>query len=412
MKYHVFICISGFLLAFMTLLAGRSFFIVPIMDENSKNLTVENIKWRELSPLVSFEREGRQEGVSAAFGGSLGDAVVIAGGCNFPVKNVVEGGTKVYYDRIQVMRSPGSVGAVWEDRGQLPVPSANGASVTLAEGVVCIGGKNESGALNQVCLLKWNADRSAMITDRLADLPVPMEDMAAGTDGTNIYVAGGNCNGIPENRCFVLNGIQAREWKELPDFPGISRVQPVGAVMGGKFYLMGGFQPVREQQGCQVADDGLCYDPVTAQWSSVAKIIPAGEKSARAVVGAAGVALDSHTLIIQGGVDREVFKTAVDNPLLQQQAIAAGNTDELQLLKKAQADYLRHEPGWYKFNRQLLIYHTGQDRWESMGDFPGLARAGAVMILHGEKLIVVNGETKPGIRSAAVTETAFRILKK
>ena len=386
----------------MTVLAGKSF-IVPVMNKDNNHLTVQNIKWQELSPLVSFEREGRQEGVSAAFGGVLGNAIMVAGGCNFPVKNVAEGGTKVYYDQIQVMRNPETVNAEWEIMGRLPVPVANGASVTLDEGVVCIGGKNENGALNQVYLLKWNTDHSAIVIHQLAELPVTMDDMAAATDGANIYVAGGSCDGVAGNRCFVLNGLQALEWEELPVFPGTARVQPVGAVAGGKFWLIGGFQPVVGEQGCQLAEEGLCYDPVTAQWTPMSKMIMAGEKLPRAVVGAAGVALDCHTLIIHGGVDRTVFKTAVDNPLLQQRAIATGNTDELQQLKKAQAEYLKHEPEWYKFNRQLLIYHTEQDRWESVGDFPGLARAGAVMILYGKKIIVINGETKPGIRSAAVS---------
>lgn len=358
------------------------------------------VKIKKLPELVVFEKEGRKEGISAAYGGTVKGAVVVAGGCNFPDVPASEGGKKAYYNQIYVLRNPGQEKMMWEKAGQLPEKVANGASVTLPEGIVCIGGCNQDQALKKVWLLNWNADRSAIVTKDLPDLPVAMDNLAVATDGKNIYVAGGNINGKPENRCFVLEGTQAREWKELPAYPGPVRLQPAAAMLNGKFYLMGGFQPVIGEQECRVLTDGLVYDPGTCKWSGTGEILPDGEKVARGLVGTAGGALDAETMFFQGGVNRAVFKAAVDNPLLQKKAAAQGQGEELERLKKAQRTYMKHEPSWYQFNRQLLFFRPGEGKWFSLGDNEEIARAGAVAVIYNNKLVVVNGETKPGIRSA------------
>ncbi|MDE6452367.1 MAG: hypothetical protein K2L23_08845, partial [Odoribacter sp.] len=195
----------------------------------------------------------------------------------------------------------------------------------------------------------------------------------------------------------VLKGTGAKEWLELPVYPGPVRLQSAAGVVGRKFYLMGGFQPVREEQECIVATDGLVYDPETGKWSEAGDILPEGEEETRGLVGAAALALDDRTLVFQGGVNRTVFKSAVDNPLLQRKATEA---EQLERLKQEQQIYMRHEPGWYKFNRQLLVFCPEEGKWTAYEDWEEVARAGAVMVLYKNRLVIVNGETKPGIRSA------------
>lgn len=355
-----------------------------------------------LPELYVFERNGLNEGVSAAFGGVLENAVVIAGGCNFPDITAADGGEKVYYNQIYIMRDPENSGAKWEKAGRLSHDVANGASVTLPEGVVCIGGCNSTGSLRQVWLLKWCNTHSSVSVDSLPALPVAMDNLSAATDGMNIYVAGGNCEGRPANRCFVLRGLQAQNWEELPAFPGPARLQPVGAVYGGKFYLMGGFQPVQDNRKCIVATDGLVYSPDDNSWSKVADICPEGRKQAEGLIGAAGITVDKGKMVFVGGVNRSVFKRAVDMPVLQKQAEETGQFRELKRLKKEQAMYLKRNPDWYRFNSRLLFFDPQKNRWTSSRGYPELARAGAVVVYYKGKLIIVNGEIKPGIRSAGV----------
>lgn len=363
---------------------------------------VNAVKVSALPELYVFERNGHKEGVSAAFGGVLEDAILVAGGCNFPGIPAADGGAKVYYNQIYVLRDPENPGAKWQEVGRLPVEVANGASVSLPEGVVCIGGCNVDGSFREVWLLKWDTERERVIVDTLPALPFAMDNMGAATDGKNIYVAGGNCNGKPLNRCFVLHGLESQTWEELPAFPGTARLQPVGVVQDGKFFLMGGFQPVWNGEESVLGSQGLVFSPITNQWSELSELIPQGEQESRALIGAAGVALNGGKIVFLGGVNREVFKRAVDMPVLQKRTEMEGRMTELAALKQEQAMYLKREVDWYHFNGQLLFYDSRKDTWTSVGEWPELARAGAVVVYYRGRLVVINGETKPGIRSTGV----------
>src|SRR5690606_11221882 len=57
---------------------------------------------------------------------------------------------------------------IWAHGGKLPVEVSNGTSVTVAQGVVCIGGVTASGETNHVFMLRWNEEKE---TVELADLP-------------------------------------------------------------------------------------------------------------------------------------------------------------------------------------------------------------------------------------------------
>lgn len=394
-KYFV----VGSLIFLFFYIAGRAEVLYPSLGRQDAD-RCRGVKISKLPELVVFEKGDRKEGVSAAFGGTLKDAVVVAGGCNFPDIPAADGGKKVYYDQIYVLRNPGRRKVSWEVAGRLPVSVANGASVTLPEGIVCIGGCNQDKALNHVWLLNWGPGHAAIITKDLPDLPVAMDNLAAATDGKNIYVAGGNINGMPGKRSFVLKGLDAQEWCELPVYPGAVRLQPVAVVVKQKFYLMGGFQPVTGDQESVVATDGLVYNPADGKWSEAGEIMPEDGKGPQGLVGAAGLVLEDEVMVFQGGVDYAVFKAAIDNALLQRQAAGSGQQDEEERLKQEQSMYMRHEPDWYGFSRRLLLFRPESGEWTGFGDWEEIARVGAVVVWYKNKLVVVNGETKPGIRSA------------
>lgn len=363
----------------------------------------ERWKLRELPALVSFVRAEESEGFSAAYGGIIGGIPIVAGGCNFPERPAAEGGPKRYYKEIYALRGGLNPEGKWEKVGDLPVEAACGVSVTLSEGVVCIGGRNEVSSLRHVWLLTWNQDQSAVLVKELPALPVGMDNMGGGSDGKSIFVAGGNTEGQPVNRCFVLESCEQAEWKELPAFPGPARVQPVGAVqsVAGKrrFYLMGGFQPGNEQTESVVSTDGVYWDAGDQKWHLLAEMVPEGETEAFSLIGASGVAWGKNFILVQGGVNRRIFKAAIDNAYLQG---VVQQQEKLKDLREAQATYMQHAPEWYRFNSRLFLYHVATDSWKVVGQWPEIARAGAVFMCEGGRLVVVNGETKPGIRSAGV----------
>ena len=89
------------------------------------------------------------------------------------------------------------------------------------------------------------------------------------------------------------------------------------------------------------------------------------------------------------------------------QARAANDTRRLDTLQSEAADYLRHPVDWYRFNDEVLHYDVHSRTWSNRGAYEVVARAGAGALFHNRRLIVVNGEIKPGIRTPRVSVGMF-----
>ncbi len=353
-----------------------------------------SVAYRSVAPLCV---NGAQ-GVSAPFAGSTGDALLVAGGCNFPDTPATEGGKKVFYDHIYIMERPEADGK-WQNAGRLPHAAAYGASVSVPEGVVCLGGTDDAKSFADVFLLTY-AD-GKVSSKELAPLPAPLDNMTAAFGGGYIYVAGGKSNGQSSLKAFRLQYPGGAQWETLPDIPGKGRVQPVGVVQNGStgpcFYLMGGFSP---EEGT-VCADGLIYNPQTNTWKATAHIAPHGKLMG--LVGAAGATSGCAHIVFTGGVNAEIFSAAINRPKHILAAEESGDTLALAQLQQEASNYMTHPAEWYKFNSEILIYHTITDTWVTESHSPLLARAGAALIPHGGEWYVVDGESKPGVRSSDVT---------
>lgn len=348
------------------------------------------------------------QGVSAPYAGRIGNSLVVAGGCNFPDRPAAEGGVKQYYQSIFSLEQPLSGEGGWREVGSLSVAAAYGVSAVTPQGLLCVGGTDGERSLRDVWLLHEVNGR--IETKTLAPLPVALDNMAGAVGGGYLYVAGGQCDGVPQRKAFRLAlDTEGATWEALPDFPGEARVQPVAGVQtdgtGSCFYLMGGYAPASAETGdsCVVHTDGLRYDPRSGTWHAVAPIQPDGEQQPRALIGAAGMASGSAHLIFVGGVDGSRFREALNRPLYIRQAQAAGDDALVRKLRADSAAYLSHPDAWYRFNDELLIYHTLTDSWVTEARFKELARAGAAWVAYDSDWILVNGECKPGVRSADVS---------
>lgn len=364
------------------------------------------VRLKKLPDLRISEKDEEKQGVSAPYAGIIGDKLIVAGGCNFPGRPAAEGGEKVYYDDIFVLADPLNSVASWKKAGKLPFRAAYGVSFTTPGGIVCVGGSNSSGGLNKSWILKWNESTNSIEVENLPDLPVTMDNMAGGVNGNTIYVAGGNINGEPGNRCFILHLGDNKTWEEVAPFPGYPRVQPIGVVQNAaeeaRFFVMGGFFPPKEGEESKVFTDGYSYNPRNGIWESVAQAVPYEETQARALTGGAAVASGSHHIVVVGGVNYDRFKQALDRPLYIDQALQAGDDSLFTFLQQERDEYLKHPSAWYRFNGRLLIYHTLTNSWVTEGNFPELALAGAAVVPYKGAWLVINGESRPGIRSAGV----------
>ena len=358
-----------------------------------------SVTYRAAAPLAV----GGEQGVSAPFAGSVDGALLVAGGCNFPEVPAAEGGAKVFYNKVYLLAQPENPEAKWQEVGALAVPLAYGVGVTLPDGVACIGGTDGSRSYAAATLLQYA--NGALQQTALPELPVALDNMAGAYGGGYIYVAGGQSNGKASHAAFRLQYPGGQSWERLPDIPGAERLQPVGVVQNGNlgpcFYLIGGYSLPQDTAKGIVHTNGLQYNPQTERWTATSDIMPYGKRMA--VVGAAGVVSGCAHIVISGGVDAEVFEAAINRKHYLLEAKQANDTLKVAALEQAAADYMNHPVAWYKFNDQLLIYHTITNSWVVESRSPLMARAGAAMIPYGGEWYVVDGESKPGVRSADVT---------
>lgn len=278
--------------------------------------------------------------VSGHFAGIVDGKLKTWGGCNFPDVPCADGGKKVFY------------------------PKAYGASVTVPEGTVYIGGTNEEGSSNDVLL----GDKA------LPSLPKGLDNFAAcyGTD--RIFVAGGQTNGVPNKDVYALDWPNGKEWVKLCELPDDGRLQPCMAVQnapeGKALFVFGGYLK-------DVYTYGLKLNLKSLEWTMTSST------NNLAIVGACSSTCGYSHILFFGGVNYDIFLSAIK-----------GEQDD---------QYLRHEPSWYMFRQDVLAYHTITDSWTAIPGDSLLARAGAALTPFDGGWYYSGGETKPGIRSAQIS---------
>ena len=88
-----------------------------------------------------------------------------------------------------------------------------------------------------------------------------------------------------------------------------------------------------------------------------------------------------------------------------QDTVAAGE-DKAKKDEIASA-YFDQRPEDYFFTTELLSYEPSTNKWRNEGRIPFSGRAGAAFTIQGNDLVVVNGEVKPGLRTAETHQGKF-----
>lgn len=350
------------------------------------------------------------QGVSGHFAGISNDALIVAGGCNFPQTPAAQGGKKVFYNNIFVLDKPLSEYAEWQKCDTLPTPTAYGISITTPEGVVCIGGTNGTRSSAQVLLI--NYQNETIKTKGLTPLPIPLENMAGAYGNGYIYIAGGQSNGKNSNATFrikLTDLINQKNWEQLPDFPGKSRIQPTAAIQsnanGYSFYLMGGFAPATDSEQCFIHTNGIVFCPKENRWQATSEIAMNTFES-NALIGASATTVGNSHIIFAGGVNKTIFERALNRPFIKKNTTE--NDSITKQINKEDSEYLTHPATWYKFNNELLIYNTITDTWAYEKQNNSFAKAGATMVTYNGHLLLVGGENKPGVRSNEIIDITIK----
>ncbi len=315
-----------------------------------------SLDWKKLADLPDAE------GWAGSYAGVCGGALVVCGGANFPEKPLWEGGPKRWTDRVFVMPA-GSAG--WQDATPLPKPLGYGATATLPQGMMLIGGSNAGGAVADCYLL---ADEGGSITCKpLAPLPTPLTGHAAVVMGGKVYVQGGSVavgEQDAESRMWVYDPA-TDSWSEGEPLPGRGRFLHQMAVIGHTLYVLGGI-------GIVPGDNGrMAREMLTEAWSWSEQT---GWRRLAYLPHFCGAA-PTPAPVIHG----RIYLLGGDD------ATVTGFTPA-------------NHPG---FHNQSLCYNPADNTWADAGEI-AVARAVLPCAVWNGLAVIVNGEQRPGKRSNEV----------
>ena len=339
-----------------------------------------------------------QKGVSASYAALIDDNLLVAGGCNFPDKLGVEGGKKVFYDEILLFNKTQNQ---WQTIGKLPEAAAYGVSVAIPDGYLWIGGQTATNSLANCYKVQYSKEKALTLTSFPA-LPEPLDNFSGASVGSKVFVAGGNASGKASNKVFYINTATDKEWKQLPDFPGDARVQPVLAAIEKDndtlLYVLGGFFGGDATKTPTMGEKVLAFSLKQQQWHEVA-LQENPNKEIFSLTGATALAIDNRYIACFGGVNHSLFINTITD--LYHLGKDTSLTDEQR--KQKNYDYMSHymtQPiEYYQFNKECYLFDTHSQQWSVLDTQADFARAGATLVGTPDEFYLIQGELKPGVRS-------------
>jgi len=336
-------------------------------------------------------------GFAGAYAGVSNGHLLVAGGANFPEgTRPWSGGTKQWNDKVFALAEKGGQ---WREVGRLPRPMAYGVSLTWQDGVIVLGGADQSTHYPDAYLLRYEAGR--LITDRLPDLPAPTANACGALVNGVIYVAGGLAHPTDTNAKHTFWSLDMRrpsaerKWEILESWPGSPRMLGVAGVVGDAFYLMSGVA-LHVPEGDSLArrtylNDAYRYAPESG-WQRIADL-----PHAVAAAPSPGYTTDADKLLVFGGDD-------------------GGLADQSSALKD------RH-PG---FRTDILSYDAGSDSWNTAGNVltdkqadpesnPNASTWAPVttpLVVWNGQVVLPMGEVRPGVRTNRVLMTTLNEKQK
>jgi N-acetylneuraminic acid mutarotase len=319
-----------------------------------------DLGWEKLPPIPDAE------GFAAPFAGVSGGALIVAGGANITGEKWGETFTKKWYDSVFVLEQ---ADGTWRSGSRLPWPLGYGVSVTVDEGVICIGGSDSTQHHAEVFRLEWRGGN--LKTTTLPSLPRPCANACGALLGRTIYVAGGidTPTATTALKTFWALDLDAAEplWRELEPWPGPERMLAVAGAQAGSFFLFSGTKLTAGADGKPVREylrDAYRFTPGQG-WKRLADL-------PRAAVAAP-------TPAVTFGPSGLLGLTGDDGANVTFQPVV-------------------QHPG---FPRDGLAYDAAADRWSSAGEVP-FSRATVPVVRWGERFVIPNGEVRPRVRTPEV----------
>ena len=353
--------------------------------------------WKKIAVIPSSGSK-KPLGFAGAINGVNSNVLIVAGGSNFPNGKPWEGGKKVYSDKIFVLEKKGN-DFIWNKKviSILPAPIAYCGSTSTPSGIVYVGGENKNGLSNKCFLLKWNEEKNEVYVKPLPDLPLALANIAVTNVADLVYAAGGDEAKNSSKRFFCLDlNEENPNWESLPDLP-IALANATAIAQNGKdgieIFIIGG----RTKTSSGISDlhhTVFAFNPQKQNWKKCADI--SDGKNITNLSAASGVPLGENQILITGFDNGKVFHQI---ETLIEKIAKAKTPEEKTKLTEEKNNLVIHHNG---FDKSLLLYNTNSNVWVRIGELPFLTHVTTTDVKWGNKIIVSNGEIKPGIRTPDV----------
>ncbi len=335
---------------------------------------------------------------SLGFGGPIvgthNNALIVAGGANFPV-SLSQGGDKVWHDDIFVLL-PGE--EKWRLGQKLSRPVAYAASTSVARGIVLVGGSDEEAVYPEVRLMGWDPASQRIYFEDLPDLPAPSAFGSAEAIGNVVYVLGGKQSKDEADlsgRYWRLDlDAPVPEWEPLSPYPGPARYKMVTAVQRGPeaelcLFMFSGSRTTRSAQGgplFEMFTDAFRFCPLRNAWTKIADL-PVLEDP-REIDGKGRFADDSWPI-------NAASAAAYDARTI---LTFGGSTGRYILDEKGEIVPPADRPD---FLNRVLAYDTLADTWTDAGAMLLGVVTTRTTVWNG-RIVIPSGEVRPGIRTPIV----------
>lgn len=345
----------------------------------------QDIAWRYIKDLPAPKGYEVQKGVAGPLAGNIGDYVVVAGGANFPYKSVLEGGAKVVYSDLYLMKKVKN-GLELVKHTQLPKEIGYGTAISTEKGIYYIGGTYQTGVSNEILFITLNADKTDVVVKTIGTLPFEYHSGVAALRGDDIYIVTGKQDN-KNSKDFYKYNLTSGKTTALKMFPGTERSQSVGQILNNGtedlLYVFGG--------GTGVAFvDGYAYSFAKDTWVKVKDVELGGKEIS--LLGASSVKLNDNEMLVIGGFNKEIW----DDANLKLGSLKG------KALQNYKQDYFTKDPQDFNWNKDMLVYDATNNTWRSIGQVPFMAPCGEGLVKVGDTIYSINGEIKPGIRSEKI----------
>jgi len=360
---------------------------------------INQLHQRTIGDLSVAEGFTSIEGVAGAYAGVNNNVLIVAGGTAFPEGKPWQDGTKHFSDEILVYhRSSDGTLRFSGTTQRLPVAIGEGASATVPQGVVCIGGQTSDGLSNKVFLLTYSS-ANVSVTE-LPSLPEPVKNPAAAAIGSVVYIVGGETQSGASQKFLMLDLNKPSDgWKTLPEFPVPVSGAMAAAQMDGEeisIHVIGGRARLHSKETTTFYAHVYRYRPSIGKWEP-RQDLRLNNQAFPLALGSVAPVGASH-IVLAGGDNGMIFNQV-------EKAINSIQKGDASAITIRDSLWINHSG----FNNKILIYNTVTDVWFDEGDWEGVPVAVAPAVNWGGNIIIPGGEIRPATRTPEIHQISFSV---